>query len=41
MRWEWQLLNNKALFLQPSLQQGWYVDQVRTNFYQVRIGLIL
>lgn len=41
MRWEWQLLNNKALFLQPSLQQGWYVDQVRTNFYQMRIGLIL
>lgn len=41
MRWEWQLLNNKALFLQPRMQRGWYVDQVRTSFYEVRIGLIL
>ncbi|WP_437922187.1 DUF6850 family outer membrane beta-barrel protein [Sphingobacterium sp. LRF_L2] len=40
-RWEWQLFANKSLFVQPSYQRGWYVDQVKTQYYQVKLGLAL
>lgn len=40
-RWEWQLFSNKSLFLQPTYQQGWYTDNVKSSYWQVKVGMVL
>ena len=40
-RWEWQLFSNKSLFLQPTYQQGWYTDKIKSSYWQVKVGMVL
>lgn len=41
LRWEYQVFANKSVYLQPSVRKGWYTQQTETNFYQLKLGLVL
>lgn len=40
-RWEWQLLNNKSLFVSPTYQKGWYTQNIGEQYVELSIGLVL
>lgn len=40
-RWEANLLRNKSLFVSPSYQKGWYTAHVKTEYFEISVGLVL